>query len=78
MATQYKHLFEKLDANGDPLLEVTYNSSGEIGQMFVYNEYFDRMVPVDIEIFYDMHPTRYADIQGRIFDAIGNGDLYEG
>jgi len=73
----FKHTFEETDKDGVTLLQANYDSSGLIGQIFVYSDFFSDIVPVDLEVFYNMYPTKYARLQARIFDAIGSGDLYE-
>lgn len=59
---QFKHIHEVLK-NNDLQLEAHYDSDGCIGMIFVYNEFVDDMVKIDVDAFERMYPTKFANIQ---------------
>ncbi len=71
----YQLTYEEFDRNGQPLIQVNYDYEGVIGDIFVYSEFVDRMLKVDLEDFESCAPTRYANLQQRILDALGHGDF---
>lgn len=67
---KYPYSHEELGKDGQPQIEVAYNSSGEIGAIFTYNEAVDAMIMVDLEAFEKRHPSKYHYLQEKVNESL--------
>lgn len=69
-SNNYKYTYEKLDKDGEPLVQVNYNSAGEIGQIFVYSSHVDGMILIDLEAFMERWPTKFDWYQHKVDEQL--------
>lgn len=61
--------YEELD--GDMVTtQVNYDWDGVITQIFVYSEYMDGLVEVNLETFEKRYPSKFSYLQSRINTAL--------
>lgn len=51
-------------------LQATYDDSGVITSVFMYDYVTDTSLKLDLESFEVQHPTKYADLQQRVNEAL--------
>lgn len=66
----FPYSYEKNGADGQPQIEVAFDSSGVIGMIFVYNQEVDAMVMVDAEVFETRHVSKYNFLQEKVNEAV--------
>lgn len=66
MKNAYPYLYEVEDNKGEIQLEITFNRSGEIGDIFLYNAQIDDMVKADIDSFENQYPSKYKSFEDKI------------
>lgn len=77
-SNNFKYTYEKLDKDGEPLVQVNYNSAGEIGQIFVYNNHIDGMILVDLDAFMERFPLKFDWYQHKVDEQLsGNVETKE-
>jgi hypothetical protein len=51
-------------------VEVNHDSSGYIESIFVYNDFMDTLVKVDLESFKERYPNRFEYFQNKVNERI--------
>lgn len=69
---KYPYSYECNGKDGQPQLEVAYNSDGDIGAIFAYNEAVDAMVLVDLDAFERRHPSKYYFLQEQVNETLAD------
>lgn len=70
---RFENVYEELFiVNNDwaPRLQVNYDDLGVIADIFLYSEFTNGLVKVNIELFETRHSTRYAYLQERVNEQL--------
>lgn len=67
---KYTYTFETFGRDGQPQIEVAFDSCGQIGAIFLYNEDVDTMVLADLEAFERRHPSKYNYLQEKVNELL--------
>ena len=71
MITNNELVYEEFDGRL-VVVQVNYDYDGIINKVFVYNDFTDGLVEVNLEAFESRHPSRYNYLQNRINNALNN------
>lgn len=66
----YPYSYEQNGDDGQPQIEVAFDSEGVIGAIFAYNTIVDAMVLADVEAFETRHPSKYNFLQEKVNELL--------